>query len=195
MHLLRVHSNHANLATYREDLMAESQNNVEIRVLTEADAEAYHALRLRMLREEPEAFGTAYEEAIGRPFSMTIERLQANPQERFTLGAFAAGRLVGSISFTREAGHKTRHKGAITAMYVAPEVRAQGIGRTLVAAAVGRAQELPELEQIYLAVGLNNVPARNLYRAMGFIAYGVESHALKLGDNYLDEELMALRLV
>ena len=40
---------------------------VEIRLLTDADAARWRDLRLRMLREHPDAFGSSYEEALARP--------------------------------------------------------------------------------------------------------------------------------
>ena len=36
--------------------------------------------------------------------------------------------------------------------------------------------------------------ARHLYRLLGFEVYGLEPRALKMGDQFLDEELMVLRL-
>jgi len=36
--------------------------------------------------------------------------------------------------------------------------------------------------------------AMRLYHSLGFVAYGTEPCALKLGDQYLDEDLMILRL-
>ena len=36
--------------------------------------------------------------------------------------------------------------------------------------------------------------ARRLYERLGFRAYGVEPGALRVGDRYLDEEFLALRL-
>ena len=36
--------------------------SIDVRLLTEADASEYHELRLRGLREHPEAFTSSYEE-------------------------------------------------------------------------------------------------------------------------------------
>jgi RimJ/RimL family protein N-acetyltransferase len=166
---------------------------LEIRILTVDEAEEYRTLRLRALREEPEAFGSSWEEENARPLALTIARLQATGMTPF--GGFdGAGRLVGMVRLSRHDGIKVQHKADIISMYVAPEARGRGLGRMLLAAAITHARATPGIEQLLLAVNAANTPARNLYLAMGFEPYGREPKALKLGDRYCDEEMMALFL-
>ncbi|MFI5272988.1 MAG: GNAT family N-acetyltransferase [Ktedonobacterales bacterium] len=168
---------------------------MEIRDLTEADVAAYWPLRLRALREEPQAFGASYEESKDRPLEKVVERVRtATEGDNFLLGAYEDGRLVGTVMFQRETGWKERHIGNIYGMYIAPEVRGQGCGRALMLKALGRARTLPGLEQIYLAVGKTNVPARTLYLDLGFEVYALFRHGLKVGETYIDEEAMVLWL-
>ena len=176
---------------------------MRIRELSEDDAASYWALRLRALREEPEAFGSSYEESKERPLADAVERLRAaSAKGDFTLGAFEDGergdpgeRLVGIVAFVRAPGKKNRHIGDIFSMYVAPEARGKGYGRALVEALIARARTLDGLEQLILAVVTTNAAATALYRALGFEVYGQQRHALKLDDGrYLDEELMVLWL-
>jgi ribosomal protein S18 acetylase RimI-like enzyme len=169
-----------------------------IRALGAADAEIYWALRLRALREHPDAFGTSHEDVRDRPIASTRQMLREHweSEDRFVLGAFDdAGTLVGMVRLGRENGLKDRHKAALTSMYVASEARRQGIGKALVSDLIARARSLLRLEQILLAVTTTNAAARGLYRSLGFSSYGVEPHALRLPDGtYLDEELMILWL-
>ena len=166
---------------------------LETRLLTEADAEVYRRVRLRALREHPEFFGRAYEEA--ETLEETVEQLRTRHagRESFILGAFEA-ELVGITSCSRDRGVKHRHKALIWGMYVAPEARGHGIGRTLLREAIRRARAWPGLEQIVLGVATHNEAARALYRSCGFEVFGVERRALKVGARYVDEEHMVLRL-
>ena len=57
-----------------------------------------------------------------------------------------------------------------------------------------KVKTLPGLEQVNLTVSARQVAAKTLYRSLGFETFGVEPAALKIGDQYFDEEYMALRL-
>ena len=77
---------------------------------------------------------------------------------------------------------KPRH---IWGMYVAPRLRGQGAGEA------GRCEGL---RTILLSVSQTQAAAKRLYERLGFRTYGVEPGALRVGDRYLDEEFLALRL-
>ncbi len=164
-----------------------------IRRLTEDDVAAFRSLRLRALQEHPEAFGRSYEEAVAEPIERMAARLQSTPDGNFTLGAFDH-ELVGIVAFVREQGAKMRHKGGIYSMYVARDAQGQGIGRALLEQALAEARQQPGLEQIMLTVVSTNGAARQLYESLGFKTYGVEPRALKVGEQYFDEDLMILRV-
>jgi ribosomal protein S18 acetylase RimI-like enzyme len=72
--------------------------------------------------------------------------------------------------------------------------RRQGIGRALFSALLEKVKTLPGLEQVDLSVSARQVAAKALYCALGFETFGVERAALKIGDQYFDEEYMVLRL-
>jgi GNAT superfamily N-acetyltransferase len=164
-----------------------------IRALTPEDATAYQTVRLRSLQEHPEAFGSAYEDELTRPLSVTAERLQEAPG-RFTLGAWWAGELAGIVTFSQAFGRKVCHRGGVGGMYVAAEARGQGIGRALMRELINRAGQFPALEEIILAVTVGNVTARSIYLAAGFQPSHVEKRYIKVADRYYDIEWMTLLL-
>jgi ribosomal protein S18 acetylase RimI-like enzyme len=167
-----------------------------IRMLTEANAQVYRDIRLRMLKEVPAAYTASYEEFSQRPLASTIERLrnENNQPDNFILGAFEGEQLLGTVGLWRETGAKTRHKASIWGMYVAAEARGRGIGKALLHEAIARARALPDLDCLHLGVVVTQKAARQLYMSSGFVVYGREPRAVKIGDEYLDEELMTLDL-
>jgi len=163
-----------------------------IHPLDASHAEAYRQLRLEALEQYPEAFASSHEEEQAWPIERFSNRL--NSSDKFTLGAWLDQTLIGSVTLIPEQRTKLKHRANIVAMYVRPEHRSSGIGRQLMQQAIELARELGHIEQIYLSVMAHNEPAKRLYMALGFEAYGKDWRALKIGDAYHDEELMVLFL-
>jgi RimJ/RimL family protein N-acetyltransferase len=163
------------------------------RILTEADAPAFFEVRSRALREEPEAFAMTPDEMT--PQELLAERFEAewNGQSAFVLGALDPT-LVGITGCLRERHAKRRHAAVIWGMYVIPERRGHGVGRRLLLDVIERAREWPDLEQLWLDVTATNAAACALYRSCGFQLIGVRRRALRVGDRYHDQEMMALAL-
>ncbi len=169
---------------------------MNIRLLDEFDAQRYQVVRLRALKNDPDSFGSTYEQEAVKPLEKFAERIQQTAN-KFTLGCIDDSQsLIGIVNFVREDRLKTAYKGNIYGMYIEPGFRGQGIGRSLLFALIETAtRECEGLEQIHLTVVSNNEPAKRLYTSLGFEVYGVEPHALKFNAHYLDEDLMILKLV
>lgn len=165
-----------------------------IRPLGPSDAGAFREMRIRSLREHPEAFGRTPEEVD--PVAVIAERFRqdAGSDTDFMLGAFDAGALVGVAGVHRERAVKQRHVAYIWGVYVAAECRRAGLGRRLIAAAIARARTWAGLEALWLDVTTTNRTARTLYASCGFTSAAVKPRSLKVGDRYYDEELMVLDL-
>jgi ribosomal protein S18 acetylase RimI-like enzyme len=166
---------------------------MSVRVLTRADAAAFRELRLRALKEHADAFTSSYEEDVHKSLAATEQRIAGGDGSTFW-GAFVDGRLQGIVGLTREPRRKNAHKADIVAMYVAPESGRRGLGRALLHAVIEHARSEAGLEQLVLSVTRSNHAAAELYRTTGFVTFGVEPRAIKVGDEYFDKERMILFL-
>jgi RimJ/RimL family protein N-acetyltransferase len=162
-----------------------------VRELGQDDAAAFRRLRLDALRLHPEAFTASYEDEVQLSEAQFAERLAAPGLTRF--GGFAGDELVGLVGLNLRPGLKERHKAGLFSMYVAAGHRRSGLAQDLVTAVIGQAREAGALVlQLFVTVG--NAPAQRLYQRMGFVPYGTERRAIRVGDAFYDEELMALDL-
>lgn len=150
---------------------------MQVRRLAPADVDAYRALRLRALREHPEAFTSSYEEDAAQPPEWTRQRL-ASPSFA-GWGAFEAAALFGMVGLERERRAKNRHKATVVGMYVAPEAAGHGVGRALLDVLVAHARA-EGVASLVLTVTVGNEPARRLYQGAGFRSFGIEPDAIRV---------------
>lgn len=171
-----------------------SRQKIEVRRLTEHDAEALWTLRLHALESVPAAFGEAPEEHRRTAVSQTAERLRTGRDQSMVFGAFDGGTLIGTIGIYRVSALKRNHRAGIWGMFVREDHRGTGAGRALLDEAIRAARAMEGVRIVYLSVSATQHAARSLYVSAGFLPYGLEPQALKVGDEYLDEEHLTLHL-
>jgi ribosomal protein S18 acetylase RimI-like enzyme len=120
--------------------------------LRPATLDTVRPLRLRALREDPDAFGSTLES----------ERCRPDADWRFwvddTLIAFDDDTPIGMANL------KLGEPAEIFGMWVAPEARGKGVGETLVRALLDRAGD----RTVKLCVADTAPAARRLYERLGF---------------------------
>lgn len=156
-----------------------------IRTLEASDAEAYRALMLEAYGAYPQAFTSSVAERAAMPLSWWQKRLD-NPLDRL-LGGFQGDELAGIVGLAFEPREKARHKVTLFGMYVTQAHQQKGLGRQLVEAALDEARRHPRVKVIQLTVTAGNDAAFALYQRCGFIQYGLEPLAVRVGVDYFDK--------
>ncbi len=165
---------------------------MELRFLTEHDAETWWHLRRLALATDPESFVESVEDHDQTPLEDTRERLRRSDAENFVVGMFADNELAGVAGFYRYQQAHFRHKGYVWGVYVRKESRGKGVAQRMLEEIIRRARQIPGLEQITLIVSAAQPGARRVYERVGFKLYGTEPRSLKIGDKLIDDELMVL---
>jgi ribosomal protein S18 acetylase RimI-like enzyme len=142
---------------------------VRIDRLALSEAARLRAIRLRALRDAPDAFATTFAEAVVRP----LESWERQLGELATFVATTSGRDVGLVRGARH--QEVDDAGYLISLWVAPEARRQGAGSALVAAVVDWARSLG-LGRLLLDVGESNSSAIALYTRAGFVPNGVRGN-------------------
>ena len=145
----------------------------------------YRALMLEAYDLHPQAFTSSVRERAVMPLSWWEARLTSKYDVLF--GAFADGQLAGIVGLAFEPREKARHKATLFGMYVSGRVRQRGVGFELVQAALAEAQKHAGLRVVQLTVTAGNDAAFKLYQRCGFIQYGLEPLAVRVGEDYLDK--------
>ena len=135
----------------------------------------------RAYADDPTAFTSTVAEREPLPLSWWEARIEDN----IVLGAFAAERLVGVAGLRPERRERADHKATLFGMYVVSSHRGCGLGRALVDAALDFARSSPSLRIIQLTVTDSNVSAISLYETCGFVHFGSEPYAVRVGDGFI----------
>jgi GNAT superfamily N-acetyltransferase len=128
---------------------------------THEDGERLRELRLRSLRDAPDAFEARLEDAAARTHAGWVAQLR----DLATFVAVIDGRDVGIVRGARPG--KPSEAAALISMWVAPEARRKGVGSALVDAVIewARAHGFARLR---LEVVDDNAHAVALYARKGF---------------------------
>ncbi len=159
-------------------------NNIQIIKLPPERWNEYKTLRLRALKDDPQAFGSSYAKEVA--YSDEKWREKTNDNVFF---ACNGNDLVGMMGIWQSEDDKNNKVANVFGVYVIPEFRGKGISKMLMQSLVEELKTSPNISKLKLTVNKDQVSAVKLYEAFGFKTMK-EEKAL-LGDgNYYDEYLM-----
>jgi GNAT superfamily N-acetyltransferase len=148
-------------------------DNIEIIVATQDDWQAAREIRLEALLRDPQAFGSTYDESVGR--SEDEWRAWVSRPGVTMLLACAGQDVVGIVGGLRGAGITRDASVAwVVSMYVTARHRQQGVGRKLLQALLADLEHDPALNRAILHVTSSQLAARRLYTSLGFVPVGEE---------------------
>lgn len=142
-----------------------------IAALTEDDWEVLQAIRLRALRQDPEASASSLERELGFKESHWRMRLRGSPW----LVARVDGEPVGVLSVISEPGAPANERHLMAA-WVAPEHRDAGVEDELIGAAEDRARA-DGATRMSLWIVDGDDAAQHLYARLGYGPSGVRMPA------------------
>ncbi len=156
------------------------------------------ALRLRALRDHPDAFGQPAEEAEKLSLAEAMEQFRTrwDSGDNRAFAAFANdGSPLGMIGIVREPRPKNRHRVSIWGVYVIPEARGRRISSALLDRALTHARLVPGVLQVHLTAASHNLAAIRSYERAGFVRAGRLPRFDILPDgSTIDADLMVLML-
>ncbi|MDM7947235.1 MAG: GNAT family N-acetyltransferase [Oceanibaculum nanhaiense] len=162
-------------------------SDFHIRRLLSDDASIFRAIRLEGLERHPEAFGASFEEERAYDKSRFAEWIEDNA----IFGGFnEQGTVAGVVAASRSKKAKTQHIATIWAMYVRPEARGSGLGRSLLQSAIDAVKT--DCHSIRLGVVTSNTQALRLYESAGFRVWATDKKAFRIDNQYHDLLLMRL---
>ncbi len=138
--------------------------NIEYRNLLPDESKVYRKIRLESLEKFPEAFGTAYKDALKTEKFRIESDIEHQTLERFVFGAFTNGLLVGICAFVKD----ENNTGNIYQMYIQQDYQGKRMGQGLIEAVLNEAYKRFNDIEITLGVTSRNSKAYNLYRKIGF---------------------------
>jgi GNAT superfamily N-acetyltransferase len=143
-------------------------------------------IRLRALKDAPDAFASTFDEAASR----SLESWERQLEQLATFVATSDGCDVGLV---RGAFHDhIKDTGYLISMWVAPEARRRGVGSDLVDAVIEWARG-QGLNRLLLEVAETNAAAIAFYARKGFVPNGVHGQ-LPPPRDHIRESQMAMPL-
>lgn len=134
--------------------------------MTPEDWQLYRRVRLDALAEAPNAFGSTYEHEAGAP----EDRWRQGLKDRARFIAEVDGVVAGTVS---GGDADSTSSASMTAMWVDPRFRRQGVGDLLVKTVMEWARTA-RYDYMFLWVTGGNDNAERLYRRNGFLRTGAD---------------------
>jgi ribosomal protein S18 acetylase RimI-like enzyme len=172
------------------------ESNQPIRIITPSTDqwEQYKALRLRALQQDPQAFGSSYEEELSYPEEKWKSYLN-NPDSEIICAQAPNGELIGLMVASFNTKLKSKHIADIYSVFIDINHRGKGISKLMFANLLESIKQRNIIRKVKLTVNADQTAAIALYERFGFVRIGLFKDELSDGNgNFYDEIAMELYL-
>ena len=160
-----------------------------LRRLGPGDWRAFRVIRLEMLEDAPNFFGSSLADWSSKAPDQIMEWL-----ESIHLWAeVSGGRVSATAGWSAQQGPVLRHRANVIAVYTTPEARGRGLSTRLLAALEEDARS-EGIRQLELSGGANNPVAEAAYRGAGYKRVGTTPRALNYSGEFVDQHEMVKEL-
>lgn len=159
-----------------------------IRLLTGKDAEAYQVLRLKSLRDFPEAFlsDPATEETYDLQIYVNHLNWSHHPPYLGYFGIFIGDVLAGYVQVSKSMLDKQDHVVFLNNVYVDSNFQERGLGSMLMNHVFNMLKNEHVAERAFISATAKNKNAISFYKKLGFRRYAVQSQVVKWNGVYDD---------
>jgi len=162
---------------------------IEIIQLTPDEFLFYKELRMKSVKEFPEAFGSTYDEELLLCDEGWQRRLKLN-----MLFAKSDDKIVGMIGAKIDSRKKLKHSALIISFYVLPEFRGRKVGFLLISTLIEKLRSERNIKRFILHVTTTAMSAIRLYKKLGFKVVGTLPDEYCIDNKYYDQYLMVLTM-
>lgn len=162
----------------------QSDSQVEIVKLPVLEWQKYKEIRLRSLKDDPQAFGSNYDKEIQYQDDRWKSRLES---EKYLFFAKLGGQIVGMVGAFQTDQDKTTRSANVFGVFVASEARGKSVSTKLMEKLLDTLKG-GDVIKANLSVNKDQQSAVGLYKRLGFEITGEEN--VVLGDGLEHAELL-----
>lgn len=162
--------------------------SITIRQIDATEVEAFKLIRLEVLRAEPSAYASSYED-----WAVLTDEEWRNRMREPVFVAFQGDEPVGVMGLMRQRSSKMAHRASIVMVYVRKSLRGSRLASDLLDATVDEARAMG-IVQLELAVTAENPAAKRFYEREGFVEVGRIPGGFLHEGREIDDILMVWRI-
>ena len=161
---------------------------ISIRPIAAHEWQKYRDIRLRALKDSPDAFGSTWEREILLTDESWSTRIAAAAKSPNSEAFFAVGGEQTHGLIWAQISEKESNVACLYQMWVDPAVRGLGVGRSLLTEALAWARK-NGARHVQLGVTVADSPALKFYTSLGFLSAG-KAEPLREGSGLMAQTMV-----